>query len=150
MLEIKRVEISKFLQRPLLHFHKSISPLVWLVRTFIWTARLPLVYLLYFWHSWLLDEIALWVKLPCSSNFFNTAPLTWCRHTWSNLHGKNKLPNSQAVLTDTRPQLQFHKHTRPASWGFISLFLTSNLTGGSQVLTLNSRSTSTEKLGSKI
>lgn len=150
MQEIKRVEISKFLQRPLLYFHKSISSLVWLVRTFIWTARLPLVYLLYFWHSWLLDEIALWVKLPCSSNFFNTAPLVWCRHTWSYLHGRNKLPNSQAVLTDTGSQLQFHNHTQPASWGFIPFSLTSNLSGSSHVLTLSSRSTLIEKLGSKI
>lgn len=152
MQKIKRVEISKFLQRPLLHFHKSISSLVWLVRTFIWTARLPLVYLLYFWHSWLLDEIALWVKLPCSSNFFNTAPVVWysSRHTWSYLHGKNKLPNSQAVLTDTGSQPQFHKHTQPASWGFVPLFLISNLSGGTHVLTLSSRSTFIEKLGSKI
>lgn len=150
MLEIKRVEITKFLQRPQLHFHKSISSLVWLVRTFIWIARLPLVCLLYFWHSWLLDEIALWVKLPCSSKFFNTAPLVWCGQTWSYLHGKNKLPNSQAVLTDTEPQLQLHKHIQPASWGFIPVFLTSNLCGSSHVLTLNSRSTLIEKLGNKI
>lgn len=81
MLEIQRVEISSFLQRPPLHFHKSISFLVWLVGTFIWTARLSLVYLLYFWHSWLLDEIAPWVKLPCSCNFFNTAPVVWCGHS---------------------------------------------------------------------
>lgn len=58
-----------------------------------------LVYLVCFWHSWLLDEMALWVKLPCSCNFFNTAPLVWCRHILMMIcMFKNKLPNSQAVI----------------------------------------------------
>lgn len=151
MLVIQRVEISSCLQRPPLHFHKGISFLVWLVETFIWKATSSLVYLVCFWHSWLLDEMALWVKLPCSCNFFNTAPLVWCRHILMMIcMFKNKLPNSQAVVLGWQIQaLVFATvlQTYPA-WlpgGLPSSAISSRVTTSSHVLMLASRSTSAAK-----
>lgn len=153
MLEIQRVEISSFLQRPLLHFHKSISFLVWLVKTFIWTAWLSLVCPLFFWHSWLLDEIALWVKLPCRCNFFNTAPLVQCRHTLGIIcMVKTSYPVPRLSWQIEDIFLAAVPQTYPA-WlpGGLSSSsaVTSSISATSHVLALNSRSMLTQNLGAK-
>lgn len=153
MLEIQRVEISSFLQRPPLHFHNSIFFLVWLGGTFIWTAKLSLVCLQYFWQSWLLDEIALWVKLPCSCNFFNTAPLVWCGRTLGTIcmvKTGYPIPRLSWQIEDLLFSYSSTNIPSLALGGFSSSSTnTSSVTASSHVLTLSSRSISTQNLGAK-